>query len=53
MNEIKTQYRKLLFFCAYLSPCVKIHFFMGLHHTKVGFEKLIHVAPIYLTAFKT
>ena len=22
---------------------------MGLHHTKVGFEKLIHVAPIHLT----
>ena len=46
MNEIKNYYKNVLWVCAYLSSFKKIHFCMGLPHTKVGFKRLIHVAPI-------
>ena len=46
MNEIKNYYEKVLWFCAHLSSFVKSTLCVGLHHTKVGFEKLIHVATM-------
>ena len=46
INEIKNYYKKVLWVCAYLSSLKKIHFCMGLPHTKVGFKTLFHVAPI-------
>ena len=46
--KLKTTIKKVLWVCAYLSSLKKTHFCMGLPHTKVGFEKLIHVAPITL-----
>ena len=45
MNEIKTTKKGAM--GLRISIFVKkIHFCMGLPHTKVGFKKLIHVAPI-------
>ena len=37
---------------AFYASVKKIHFCMGLNHSKVGFTRLIHVAPIAVTALK-